>query len=112
MTTPNPVLHQYEVIAAISNEMADAALDNHWERLVDLGQRYRAEVDVLRDMQQLTQMDRNARRELLNVILHNDARIRELAHPELRRLRMLLGTMKRQQAVLQAYCSPVIQKEE
>lgn len=112
MTTPNPVLHQYEVIAAISNEMADAALDNHWERLVDLGQRYRAEVDVLRDMQQLTQMDRNARRELLNTILHNDARIRELAHPELRRLRMLLGTMKRQQAVLQAYCSPVIHKEE
>jgi flagellar protein FliT len=112
MTTPNPVLQQYEAIAAISNEMADAALDNHWERLVDLGQRYRASVDVLREMGELTEADRNARRELLNAILRNDARIRELAHPELRRLRMLLGTMKRQQAVLQAYCSPVIYKEE
>lgn len=111
MTTPNPVLRQYEVIAAISDEMSAAALDNHWERLVELGQHYRQAVDALRDLKHLSLEDRGARRELLNLILNNDARIRELAHPELRRLRSLLGTMKRQQAVLQAYCSPVIYKE-
>jgi len=45
---------------------------------------------------------------LLTQILEDDAQIRHLATPELGRLGALLGNMKRQQTVLQAYYSPSV----
>ena len=111
MIITSSVLRQYQIIAAISNSMFVAAHANQWDQLVELGDQYHREVEALRNIRELSDEDRIARRDLLNQILANDAHIRELASPELKRLRSLLGTMKRQQSVLQAYCTSAAGKE-
>ncbi|HJH24286.1 MAG TPA: flagellar protein FliT, partial [Paenalcaligenes hominis] len=60
----------------------------------------------LKALNELNNAERHARRDLLTKILEDDAEIRLLAEPELRRLGHILGDMKRQQSVVNAYCSP------
>lgn len=103
--TPS-ILRQYEVIAAISSRMLIEARANRWDEVVVLGEQYHDAVESLRSLNELSTEDRLARRDLLAKILDDDAHIRSLAAPELNRLGILLGNMKRQHSVLQAYCSP------
>src|SRR3546814_7020201 len=88
--------------------MLSEARANHWDEVVTLGEQYQAAVESLRSLNQLSNEDRAARRDLLTRILDDDANIRLLAAPELSRLGMMLGNMKRQHSVLQAYCSPLL----
>ncbi|MDS1141145.1 flagellar protein FliT [Pusillimonas sp. SM2304] len=106
MSTSPSILRQYEIIAGISSRMLAAARANQWDDVVTLGEEYQAAVESLRGMKDLNNKDRLARRELLVKILEDDAHIRTLAAPELARLGVLLGNMKRQQSVLQAYLAP------
>ncbi|MGB3287879.1 MAG: flagellar protein FliT [Burkholderiaceae bacterium] len=110
MNNPPSILRQYEVIAGISSRMLSEARANHWDEVISLGEQYQAAVESLRGLNQLSSEDRIARRDLLIRILDDDANIRLLAAPELSRLGMLLGNMKRQHTVLQAYCAPLIKQ--
>ena len=83
MTTSDPILRQYELIADIASHMLELAQANDWEAVVVLSHQYQEAVDNLRALQPLTSADRLARRELLTRILDHDARIRSLASPEL-----------------------------
>lgn len=79
----------------------------HWDNVVILGEEYQQAVEGLRVEKPLGDEDKAARRELLAQILEDDAAIRQLAAPELGRLAALLGNMRRQQTVLQAYCQTI-----
>jgi flagellar protein FliT len=108
MSTSPSVLRHYETIAGISQQMLAEARASHWDVVVDLGEQYQQAVQALRHIDPLSNQDRHARRDLLIKILDDDANIRLLVAPELSRLGMLLGNMKRQQSVLQAYCAPLL----
>jgi flagellar protein FliT len=103
MTTS--ILRQYKTIADISSRMLNLARTDDWEQVVELGHAYRNAVEMLRGLDDLDHDDRATRRILLARILDDDANIRKLADPELRRLEALLGNMKRQQEVLRTYCA-------
>ncbi|WP_233208436.1 flagellar protein FliT [Pollutimonas subterranea] len=101
-------MRQYEIIAGISNRMLAEARADNWDAVVALGEQYQDAVESLRAIAALSDEDREARRDLLTKILDDDAKIRMLATPELGRLSMLLGNMKRQQSVLHAYSSNAV----
>lgn len=103
MSTTPSILRQYETIARISGRMLDEARVNNWDTVVALGEEYQDAVESLRAISTLSSEDREARRDLLVKILDDDASIRMLARPELERLGVLLGNMKRQQTVLHTY---------
>lgn len=100
------MIQQYELIACITNKMLTQAKANHWDSVIELGNAYHDAVESLRGFLPQSTEDRHARRKLLTQILDNDASIRRLASPEIDRLGLLIGTMKRQQSVLQTYCGP------
>lgn len=99
-------LQHYKTIADLSRQMLDEARLQHWSRVIDLSHLYVDAVEHLKNVQDLNLSDREARRDLLTRILADDAEIRQLAAPELQRLGHLLGDMRRQHNVVQAYCSP------
>ena len=101
------ILERYQEIADLSGQMLTNAQTQEWDELVNLGTRYQEAVERLKALDPLDDNQKNARRELLTRILDDDARIRELIAPELDRLSHLLGTIKRQRTVLQAYYSTV-----
>ncbi|MBP6020042.1 MAG: flagellar protein FliT [Burkholderiaceae bacterium] len=106
MSHTTPLLHQYEIIASITGNMLEQARAEQWDAVMELGTQYHIAVEQLRRFAPLSTEDRQARRELLRKILDNDASIRRLAMPEIDRLGLLIGAMKRQQSVLQAYAPP------
>lgn len=103
MSTSSPVLSQYQVIASISGRMLAAARSNHWDSVLTLADQYRNAIESLRKMNPLNGEDRLARQGLLVQILDDDAKLRDMASPELKRLGALLGQIKRQQSVLRTY---------
>lgn len=108
MTTQHETLLQYyEAIAGLSARMLTMAQSQQWDSLVELGTQYHEAVERLKQLDPLNDDEKAARRELLTRILDDDAHIRQLVAPELDRLGHLLGTIKRQRTVLQAYYSTV-----
>lgn len=103
MSTSSPVLNQYRIIANLSNQMLAEASSSHWDPVTALARQYQLAVEALRHMNQLNSEDRAARQHLLTQILDDDAKLRNLAAPELKRLGALLGQTKRQQSVSCAY---------
>lgn len=99
------VLHQYQQIAEISGKMLRLAQANDWDSVVELSRQYYDAVEQLRPLTPLANDDKLARKSLLTKILDDDARIRNLAAPEMARLGAMLGAMKRHQSVLEAYCN-------
>jgi len=103
------VLEHYERIASITERMLAAARDEDWNRVVMLGRTYCESVECLRcahGRPVRDEAERTSRHDLLVRILENDAHTRDLAMPQLARLGELLGRMKRQQSLLQAYGPP------
>jgi len=108
LSTPQQTLLQhYQAIADISARMRAMAQSQEWDKLVALGVEYHQAVERLKQLSPLDDDQKAARRELLSRILDDDAQIRRLVAPELDRLSHLLGTIKRQRTVLQAYYSTV-----
>ncbi|HLU18564.1 MAG TPA: flagellar protein FliT [Pusillimonas sp.] len=105
MAESSSIVHHYQQIAEISGQMLKMAQANDWDAVVALSQQYFAAVESLRPLQPLDTDDRLVRKSLLSKILNDDARIRNLAAPEMARLGALLGAMKRHQNVLEAYCN-------
>ncbi|NYT65030.1 flagellar protein FliT [Alcaligenaceae bacterium] len=103
MSHTTPLIRQYEIIAGITGNMLDQARAEQWDAVMELGNQYHIAVEALRRFTPLSTEDRESRRALLRKILDNDANIRRLAMPEIDRLGLLIGAMKRQQTVLQAY---------
>lgn len=106
MTSPSDTLQQYELIAQITNRMVNQARTNQWSEVLELSHSYIQAVEHLKRINQLSDSERLARRSLLTRILEDDAEIRQLVQPELKRLGHLLGDIKRQKTVVQAYCAP------
>lgn len=99
------IVHRYQRIADISGQMLKLAQANDWDSVIALSQQYCAAVEMLRPLAPLDSDDKTARKTLLTKILDDDARIRNLAAPELARLGAMLGAMKRHQNVLETYCN-------
>jgi len=102
-TTSASILLQYEIIADLSGKMLQHAQSSDWNGVIALGKLYHDAVEQLQALAPLDQSDKEARKSLLTKILDDDARIRDLATPELARLGTLLGNMRRHQAVLETY---------
>ncbi|MGE8517316.1 MAG: flagellar protein FliT [Alcaligenes nematophilus] len=107
-TFTNLIVDQYKTIAGITRHMLELAQTARWDEVVEQSKQYRHAVEQLKTLEDLSSIDKQARRQLLTQILADDAQIRHLATPELGRLGALLGNMKRQQTVLQAYYSPSV----
>lgn len=105
MAEPSSLIHRYQQIADISGKMLKLAQSNDWDAVIALSQQYFEAVETLRPLQPLDTDDRLERKSLLSKILNDDARIRNLAAPEMARLGAMLGAMKRHQSVLEAYCN-------
>ena len=99
------IVLRYQRIAELSGEMLKLAEANDWDSVIALSQQYCAAVETLRPLTPLGNDDKIARKSLLTKILDDDARIRNLAAPEMARLGAMLGAMKRHQNVLEAYCN-------
>lgn len=103
---PSPTLRQYALIASLSDKMVQLARENDWESVVAVSREYFDAVESLKTLTPLDHEDRLARKPYLTKILQDDACIRHLVAPELERLGGLLGNVKRQQTVVQAYLAP------
>lgn len=105
MPEPSALVLRYQRIAEISGEMLKLAQANDWDSVIALSKQYCDAVEMLRPLTPLGTEDKVARKSLLTKILDDDARIRNLAAPEMARLGAMLGAMKRHQNVLAAYCN-------
>jgi len=105
MPDSSSLVLRYQRIAEISGQMLKLAQTNDWDSVLALSRQYCEAVEKLRPLAPLATDDKLARKSLLTKILDDDARIRNLAAPELARLGAMLGAMKRHQSVLQAYCN-------
>lgn len=103
--TPPSLVQRYQHIADISGQMLKLAQANDWDSVLALSKQYCEAVETLRPLAPLATDDKLARKLLLTKILNDDARIRNLAAPEMARLSAMLGAMKRHQSVLEAYCN-------
>ena len=103
MNSQQEILDHYQAIAQISGRMLAEARANRWDEVFALGEQYHDAVETLRTLDLKSLEAREARKELLNQILNDDANIRRLAMPELERLSNLLGNVKRQHRVLRTY---------
>jgi flagellar protein FliT len=106
MLPVSPIVRSYEELLLLSEQMLEAAQASNWDALVDLQQVYLAEVDRLRGMDHsapFSDRERLLRFQLLERILAHDARIRDLATPQLARLSELMGHSRRQQDLSAAY---------
>lgn len=105
MPDSSSIVPRYQHIADLSGRMLQLAQANDWDSVITLSREYCNAVETLRPLAPLGDGDRAARKTLLTKILDDDARIRNLAAPEMARLGAMLGAMKRHQSVLEAYCN-------
>ncbi|MCB5362841.1 flagellar protein FliT [Pusillimonas sp. CC-YST705] len=99
----DPGLRCYEHLAELSGKMLELAQNHDWSGVITLSQQYRDAVEALREVSGPDVANPQARQILLTKILHDDALLRELAMPELARLGHMMGSLKRQQSLHQAY---------
>ncbi len=105
-STPDEMLRLYHLAADLSAQILEQARADEWQQVLDLGSRYIAIIESIKKLGELRPLDareRAAKHELIVAILENDAATRDLAEPSLARLSQLIGTMKRQQALMHAY---------
>ncbi|MGX6567545.1 flagellar protein FliT [Cupriavidus necator] len=101
-----PIVDCYEEILALSARMHEAAQAADWDTVTELQQGYLAQVDRLRQMDHdapFSDAERMRRYQLLDRILTYDARIRDLAMPQLKKLGDMLTSSRRQIELSAAY---------
>jgi len=106
MSNTEKMLSLYREAAAVTSEILAHAREGDWERVLALGDQYLAlveEIKSLSDVPPLDAEERALKYELLVSIMENDAATRNLAVPSLERLGTLIGTMRRQQALMNTY---------
>lgn len=95
----SPIVACYEEILALAVRMHEAAQGADWDKLTSLQQAYLAQVERLRLLDHeapFSDAERMRRYQLLDRILTYDARIRDLAVPQLKRLGDMLTSSRRQ----------------
>lgn len=107
MSLPAPaILQQYGKIADVTDAMLAAAREDDWAIVLQLGQQYCELTEEIRQLDTrpaMNESERAQKHDYLVRILENDALTRDLAVPQLARLGDLLGRMKRQQSLIDAY---------
>lgn len=83
--------------------MLCSAQDNHWNEVAVLAKEYATAAEVLRSWPDLPEQSETEQRELLARILDTDAAIRTLISPEMGRLGKVLGDLRRQRSLIEAY---------
>ncbi|WP_432261330.1 flagellar protein FliT [Cupriavidus sp. TMH.W2] len=102
----SPIVACYEEVLALSARMLEAAQAADWDTVTALQQGYLAQVERLRLMDHeapFSDAERMRRYQLLDRILTYDARIRDLAVPQLKRLGERLASSRRQFELSAAY---------
>ncbi|AGW94942.1 flagellar protein FliT [Cupriavidus sp. DF5525] len=102
----SPIVTCYEEILALSARMLEAAQAADWDQVTELQRCYLARVDRLRQLDHdapFSDSERMRRYQLLDRILTYDARIRDLAVPQLKKLGDMLTSSRRQFELSAAY---------
>jgi flagellar protein FliT len=102
----SPIVTCYEEVLLLSGRMFEAAQAADWDTVTELQRGYLALVDRLRQLDHeapFSDAERMHRYQLLDRILTYDARIRDLAMPQLQRLGILLTNSRRQFELSAAY---------
>jgi len=100
------IVQSYEDLLVLAEQMHEAASSSNWDAMYDLQKVYMAEVERLRllDHSASFSNDERLRRfQLLECILAYDARIRDLAMPQLADLGAMLNNSRRKQDLSAAY---------
>ena len=103
------MLRLYREAAQVTGEILAQARAGDWPQVMQLGEAYLNTIDRIRALGPVPPLDAEARTRkhaLLVSILENNARTQSLVRPGLERLGQLIGTMRRQQALTDAYGRP------
>lgn len=96
----------YEKIAGISSQMLAAARNNDWDKLALLESACTEQITILkRENQQmpLTVEERGEKVRIIQTILENDRKIRDIADPWMAQLSMLMHSTSAERKLNRAY---------
>ncbi|CAG2154519.1 Flagellar protein FliT [Cupriavidus yeoncheonensis] len=106
MTQFSAIVTCYEEILVLSGRMLEAAQAADWDTVTELQRSYLALVENLRQLDHeapFSDAERMRRYQLLDRILTYDARIRDLAMPQLQKVGAMLTSSRRQFDLSAAY---------
>ena len=106
MRCQSDVIHCYEQIKPITSRMLALARAGDWDAMAPLEEEFRRYVDHLKTIESSHPLDPSELEKkylLLRQILADDAEIRDLLTPQVARLGILMGNLRRQQNLNQAY---------
>ncbi|SFB22411.1 flagellar protein FliT [Collimonas sp. OK607] len=96
----------YEQIAPLTGRMLELARVGDWDGMMTLETQVRSCVERLKEITPVAALDASQlaqKQQLLRRILADDAEIRDLVTPQFARLSTLMGNLRRQQDINQAY---------
>lgn len=102
----HPILEQYERIKAVTGQMVAAARRADWDHLIDLEESCRSLTDALVEAERGVQLPPpvlERKVELIRNVLADDAEIRNLTEPWMKRLQELLQGVDLSRQVKSAY---------
>lgn len=105
MMTNQEALSAYAAMAALTEQMVQAASASDWDTLVALEQRVAVHVQALRaePSAPMTGADRERKIELIRQMLNADRRIRDLTMPWMAQLSKLISSTSTERRVVNAY---------
>ncbi|OEZ99554.1 flagellar protein FliT [Duganella phyllosphaerae] len=105
MMTNQEALSAYAAMAALTEQMVQAASASDWDTLVALEQRVAVHVQALRTepAQPMTGADRERKIELIRQMLNADRQIRDLTMPWMAQLSKLISSTGTERRVVNAY---------
>lgn len=109
MTETEKLLKTYDSLSDATSSMLSAARSGDWERLVSLEKDCAAIVTRLSALERddpLPTRIRDRKAALIRKVLADDAAIRDITQPYLKRLEGMLGANRSQQRLLDAYGPP------
>ena len=96
----------YEQIAPLTGRMLELARAGDWDGLMTVERQVRSCVERMKEITPAAALDASElaqKQQLLRRILADDAEIRDLVTPQLARLGALMGNVRRQRDINQAY---------
>lgn len=106
VNSPEEMLRLYQEAAQLTSRLVEEARAEQWDRVTLLGRQYVDIIDTIKGMAEvrpLTEEERLRKHDLIVSILANDNATRELVQPQMTRLSHLLGSMRRQQSLIDSY---------
>lgn len=100
------VIHLYENVAVITQQMLNAAREGDWDRLTALETRCSDQVNILKSGESplaLTGTSRERKVEIIKKILADDREIRNLTQPWMEQLSRLINSTGTERKLNQAY---------